>query len=269
MENLTAKINVIAQAFTTYRSGIERAIQDWTLKQVHFDLQGKLYKTLWELNISLDDMQNNTYINRIVFWPDDTTYLVVKNIEKQIEDVFATNKTHKTVEEIYEEKATYINSLDKEKKEKYSHLMSDPLFYILLWWTYPLQSDKWTVTRVIDEQQLAKDLIENSVYTLIQDYRKIFKDAKNDNDLFITSQQFINTLYHMVWFTTVSWDFEYAEPDKYIKFFEIIWYTPKDERLIKDPIISIMTWWSPSYPHKDICMVDDKVLTKAILEISQ
>ena len=270
MENNTDKIDHLVGIFNKYRTDVSSAVKNGTIMEDRFDLQDKLYNILSELNISLLDMQNNDYINKLAFWPDDKTYVVIKNIESQIEDVFQ-NKTDKTLQQIYKEKNDYIDELSEEQKKRYENLMKDPLFYLLLGWTY---EPKWDVSSVIDERQFSDDILKNKeklekiqeTLWYIKDYRKACKKAKNENELFVEWAKFTTQLINNIWFAWMSFWTEASEPEKYQKFFHMIWYPPKDQELIKDPIISGITWGSPSFEYKDVQMVDDEILAKAIVE---
>lgn len=261
----------LVNVFNTYRANIDLAIKKWTISEDRFELRNKLYETLWKLGISsLVDMQNNDYINKLAFWIDDKTYVVIKDIENQIEDVFQ-NKTDKTLQEIYKEKNDYIDELSEEQRKRYENLMQDPLFYLLLGWT---DETKWNIVAIIDERQFADDILKNKeklekiqeALWYIQDYRKVCKEVKNENDFFVEWAKFTNQLINNIWFAWMSFWIEESEPKKYQKFVKMIWCSLKDQELIKDPIISGITWGSPSFKYKDRQMVDDEILAKAIVE---
>lgn len=269
MEN-NLEFQSLVNVFNTYRSDIDLAIKKWTITKDRFELRNKLYETLWKLGISLLDMQNNDYINKLAFWLEDKTYVVIKNIENQIEDIF-DNKIDKTLQEIYKEKNDYINNLSAEQKKRYEDLMKDPLFYLLLGWTDETKSN---VVAIIDERQFVDDILKNKekqekyqkTLWYIKDYRKACKDVKTENELILISVDFSEKLINNIWFLWMTFWIEGVEPEKYQKFFHMIWYPPKDRELLKDPIISGITWGSPSFDHKDVQMVDDEILAKAIVE---
>lgn len=174
----------IVSIFNTYRADINSAIKKWTIMKDRFALQDKLYKSLWEL--SFLDMQNNEYINRLVFGIRDNTFLMIKSIESQIEDVFA-NKTDKTITQISKERKDYIDGLEDTQQQKYRHLMTDPLFALLIGSTYEPQ---WDAFRIVNESHLAYSLIKSKekqekiaeIMHILSDYRKEISQSKGETD---------------------------------------------------------------------------------------
>jgi hypothetical protein len=161
--------------------------------------------------------------------------------------------------------------LSEQQKKRYKDLMNDPLFYLLLGWTFEPQ---WDVTSVINEREFADDILKNKekqekfqeTLWYIKDYRKACKEADTENDLVVEWVNFIQQLMNNIWFAWMSFNTEMLFPEKYQRFFQMIWCEPKDREMLKDPVMSSIIWWSPSFKYKDVQMVDDEILAKAIVE---
>lgn len=197
MENKRDKINLLVDTFNQYRDDVEIAVKNWNIIEHRFVLQTKVLDLLSNLNLSLLDMQNNEYINRLSFWSKDKVYLTIQNIESQISDIFE-NKTTKTIKEIYAERDEYIATLPIEQQKKYRDLRNDPLLSFLLWSTYEPNWDGATIGRVINEQQLAQDLIKNKekaelsqkVFEIITSYRDEINDSEHSKNIDILQKEY-------------------------------------------------------------------------------
>ncbi len=185
MEKFELK-NIVVDILNTYRDNVQISLQKWNSWDDLINLRDKLHSILEDYGLRIpEECMTDDYINNLSFWTQDKTFLQIQQIERQLEDIFTTS-TDKSLNDIYAEKEEYINWLPKDQQQKYNDLKTDALLYVLLWWSYSRQSS-WIVHHIIDENQLADDMIEQ---------RENEQTYRIENFLWEWREAHINALYN-------------------------------------------------------------------------